>query len=140
MAQWMELLKQRPPLGADGFLERKPLIIGQYSSHPLARAGDCLDRERRRLFPMLSRVGYKSVESERGTLWLDSAQAAELLRELQQIRRICHRQEYITGFDGHRYYDRWRQSDSAERFEGWLDGIEALLAAAQGDRCIFLCL
>jgi hypothetical protein len=140
MGRWLELLRERPPLGADDYAQRRSLLIGEIAPHPLLWAALCLSRERRQLFPALDRVREDSTDYIDEKLWLDARQAGELLQELRRLRRTCQRQKFLTGMDGRRYYDLWRRGESPEQFEEWLDQIEALLAAAQGDDVLLFAL
>jgi hypothetical protein len=135
MGKWMEVLKEKPPPGEDDLTRREPLIIGEIFPYPLMRAGQCLKRDWRSLFPTLARVRLRSPAYVGEWLWLDSREAERRLDELRRIRRLCHRQEFLEGFDGPRYYEFWRQDDAQERFEGWLDQIESLLASAVTGDC-----
>jgi len=139
MGKWLEVLRQRRPDGADGYSERLPSIVAEIAPHPLLRAGRCLGREHRKFFPALDLVRENSPAYVNEWLWLDEQQTEELLGELRRIRRISRRQEFLAGLDGARYYDLWRQGESPEKFEAWLDRIEQALGA-EGGRCVLLAL
>jgi len=130
MGRWMEVLEEKPPAGADGHAERRSLVVGEIAPHPLIGASGFLKSEHRAAFPALDRVRAGSGAYVDERLWLSSAEAEQLLTELRRVRRLCWREEFLAGLDGRRYYDLWRQGETSERFEEWLDGIEGLLAAA----------
>jgi hypothetical protein len=117
MGKWLEVLRERPPVGADGCRERRPHLVAEIASHPLLWAGRCLGRAHRGSFPMLDLARAGSTAYLDGGLWLDEFQKEQLLDELRRIRRIGRREEFLPGLDGHRYYDLWRRGESPERFE-----------------------
>ena len=139
MGRWLEVLRDRPPDSADGYTERRPSIVAEIAPHPLLRAARCLGREHRKSFPALDLVREDSPAYIDEWLWLDERQAREVLAELRQIRRICRREAFLAGLDGRRYYDLWRDGDSPENFEAWLDRIEQALGA-EGGRWVLLTL
>lgn len=139
MGKWLEVLRERPPEGADGYSERRPSIIAEIAPHPLLRAGRCLGREHRKFFPQLELVREDSSDHVNKWLWLDKRQVEEVLDELRRVRRICRREEFVVGLDGGRYYELWRQGEPPEKFEAWLDRIEQALGTV-GGRWILLAL
>ncbi len=139
MGGWLEVLSQRPAPGADGRCDRIPLLIDEIAAHPLLRAGRCLGREHRRLFPMLDLVRADSPAYVDEWLWLDERQVAALLDELRRARRIGRREEFLAGLDGRRYHDLWRRDDDPDAFEASLDRIERALEA-EGGRWVLLSL
>jgi hypothetical protein len=132
MGKWLEVLRDRPPEGADGYAERRPSIVAEIAPHPLLRAGRCLGREHRRVFPALDRIREDSPAYVDEWLWLDERQIGAVLEELRRVRRICRREEFLAGLDGRRYHDLWRDGDSPETFEAWLDRIEQVLGSEAG--------
>jgi hypothetical protein len=140
MGGWLEVLRQKPPDGADDYSRRLPLIVGEYACHPLVKAIRYLGREHRGTFPALARVCVDSPAYHGESLWLDDRQSGELLAEFRRVRRIGRWQEFLAGLDGRRYYDLWREGKAPEEFEAHLDRIEALLAAAEGGGWVHLSL
>ena len=140
MGGWLEVLSRRPPTDADGYSQRRSLIVGELACHPLVKASRYLGREHREIFPTLARVCVDSPAYDGESLWLDDRQAGELLAEFRRVRRIGRWEEYFTGLDGHHYYDLWREGEDPEDFEARLDRIEALLSAAEGGGWVHLSL
>ncbi len=140
MGGWLEVLTQKPTAGAEGWKDRRSLIVDECACHPLVKASRYLGREHRPFFPALVRVCSNSPAYDSESLWLDDQQAADLLDEFRQVRRISRREEYLAGLDGRRYYDLWRQDEIPEKFEAQLDRIEALLAAAVRGKWVHLSL
>ena len=140
MGGWLEVLKQKPTVGADDDAGRRSLIIGELACHPLVKAGRYLGRSHRESFPALARVCVGSPAYDGESLWLNDREAVELLAEFRRLRRIGRREEYLAGFDGRRYIELWRDGESPEEFEAHLDQIEALLALAEKGAWIHLSL
>lgn len=139
MGKWLEVLRDRPLAGADGYSQRRLLIVAEIAPHPLLEAGRWLGSENREFFPMLDLVRKRSPAYIDEWLWLDERQAKELLSELRRVRRICRREEFLTGLDGHRFYELWRDGESPEEFEGYVDRIEQALST-EGGRWVLLSL
>jgi hypothetical protein len=142
MGRWMEVLRAQPEDGQRGHDESyEKLVVGEIAPHPLMHAFDQLCRANpgkreiiRKHFPMLEAVGLNSDRYVDEDLWLDAAEASRLIEELQKLRRICQREEFIASLDGPATYAAWRGSERREDFDESLDRIEALLgkAAASG--------
>jgi hypothetical protein len=139
MGKWLEVLREKPPAEADGYFKRRPSIVAELAPHPLLWAGRCLSRAHRTLFPTLDLVRQDSTAYVDECLSLDELQTKELLRELRRVRRICRRQEFIAGLDGQRFYELWRNGETPEAFEAWLDTIENALDVESG-RWVYLSL
>ena len=139
MGKWLEVLRDRPAEGADGYAERRPSIVAEIAPHPLLRAAQRLGREHRKHFPALDLVREDSPAYVDEWLWLDERQVGEVLEELRRVRRICRREEFLAGLDGRKYFDLWRDGDPPEKFEAWLDRIEHALGA-EGGRWVLLAL
>jgi hypothetical protein len=132
MGRWLEVLSERPPADADGYAQRCPLIVAEITPHPLLGAGRCLPRAFRDRFPMLDLVREDSSAYVDEWLWLDAPQVEVLLGELRRVRRLCRREEFLAGMNARRFYDFWRQDESPEKCEAWLDRIERVLDAEGG--------
>jgi hypothetical protein len=130
MGKWLEILRERPPETLDRS-GRLPLILAEISPQPLMEAGRHLGPHRPK-FPMLDLVRQDSSAYVDEWLWLDREQMDALLAELRRVRLIGRREEFLTVFDGQRYYDLWRGSSAPEPFEVWLNRIEKVLGAANG--------
>lgn len=138
----MEVVRAQPPQGQRGHDESyERLVVGQIAPNPLMHAFDQLCRANpgkrgiiSKHFPVLEAVGTNSSRYVNEDLWLDSAEAGRLAEELGKLRRVCRCEEFITTLDGPGTYEAWRGSEQPGDFDGWLDGIEALLrrAAASG--------
>jgi hypothetical protein len=127
----MELLRERPAQHAEDYMHRRSLIVEECAPHPVMRAWRHLDRENRGQFPLLGLVYEGSdVYALDERLWLEPAQCLALLEELKRIRRVCRREEYLHGLDGHHYYERWREGASPVEFEFCVDRVEQLLERA----------
>jgi hypothetical protein len=140
MGGWLEVLRERPSADADSYSQRQSLLIGAYGCHPLVKASRYLGRGYRGAFPALARVCVQSSAYDDESLWLDAHQANDLLAEFRRVRRIARREEFLTGLDGGRFADLWREGEAPEDFEALLDRIEDLLAAADGPRWVHLSL
>jgi hypothetical protein len=115
------------------------LFQAEITPPPLLRAARCLGREHRRSFPALDLVREDSPAYVVEWLRLDERQIGAVLDELRRIRRICRREEFLAGLYGRRSHDLWRDGDSPERFEAWLDRIEQVLGS-EGGRWVLLTL
>jgi hypothetical protein len=135
MGKWMEVLRERPPdtLEHSG---RLPLILAEIAPNPLMEAG-CHLGSYRSHFPMLDLVRRDSPAYVDEWLWLDRDSMDQLLAELRRIRRICRREEFLTGLDGPRYHELWRGNDLPETFEAWSDKLEAALGVEGGRWALF---
>jgi hypothetical protein len=142
MGRWMEVVRVLPSRGRRSHDESyKQLVVGEIAPHPLMHAFGGLCQANpgmreiiRKYFPMLEAVGLNSNRYVDEDLWLDAAEIGRLIEELQRLRRICRREEFIAALDGPAAYDAWRDSDRPEEFDASLESIEALLrkAAALG--------
>ena len=139
----MEVVRARPTQGQRSHdVTYEKHVIGELAPHPLMHAfsGLCQanlgKRESiRRQFPMLEAVGLHSNRYVDEDLWLDAVEVSRLFEEFRRLRRICRREEFITGLDGPATYEAWRSAERREDFEAWLDEIEALLGKAASFGC-----
>jgi hypothetical protein len=81
-------------------------------------------------FPMLAKVGRKSLAYVDEDLYLASDEVRLLVEDFRALRRVCRNNEFIAGLDGPTIYDRWRGSKEPSYFEECLDFIEAVLVRA----------
>ena len=133
MGRWMQVLKQP----AEARRETDAQVIGEVAPHPLMHAFGSLCQAnpgKRDLvqwqFPMLSAVSIGSQRYADETLELRPDETRRLLDEVERLRRVCGREEYIESLDGPASYAAWRGTENAEEFEGHLDDIVALLRRA----------
>ena len=139
MGRWTEVVRIQPPKLERHHDDRyRELIVGQIAPHPLMSAFDTLCRSSpghrlliEKEFPLLERIRAYSPAYVDEDLWLTSAEAGQLVEELLRMRRICRREEFISGLDGRVAYENWRDGQM-EAFETWVDKINELLAAAAG--------
>jgi len=78
-------------------------------------------------FPMLETVGIGSDRYADENLWLEPDETGLLVQELEKLRRLCRREEYVESLDGPATYIAWRGAEQPEDFDKWLDDILALL-------------
>jgi hypothetical protein len=133
----MEVLPEQPPEAerqhGPGY-ER--LVVGAIAPHPLmwaaraVQAGGRAGRAPAPEFPLLDRVQESSPEYVDEDLWLPPADVLQLLHEFRRLRRLCHWQEFVPGFDGARAAMAWRRDQPAADFERLSDRIEELLGVA----------
>ena len=136
----MEVVRQQPPQGQrDHDQVYEELIVREIAPHPLMYAFGALCQANpgkreviRKCFPALEAVGLGSPRYADEDVWLNAEELGQLLAELRRLRRVCRRQEYVTGIDGAASYEAWRNSDRPEDFDSWLDKIEMLLIGAFG--------
>ena len=129
MGRWMQVVR------IDGS-SRQETVVSEVAPNPLINAFDALcegnpgKRESiRQHFPMLEAVGTgdRYVDEE---MSLQGEASERLLAEFRRLRRICGREEFITGLNGPSAYGAWRTSWQPAEFESWLDSIEKLLREA----------
>src|SRR5262245_20920844 len=136
MGRWMEVVRAQRDHGSS----REENVVGEIAPNPLIDAFHALCQGNpgkgetvRKHFPMLEAVGTSDRYADE-EMSLQAEAIERLLGEFQRLRRICRREEFITGLDGPSAYGAWRTSWQPEEFERWLDSIEKLLeeAAASG--------
>jgi len=139
MGRWMEVVRQRP---ADGQHDHghiyEDLIVREIAPHPLMHAFGALCQANpgkreviRESFPTLEAIALGSPRYSGEDLWLSADELGQLLEEFRRLRRVCRREEYLTGIDGAASYEAWRNSERSDEFDAWLDKIEALVVDAR---------
>lgn len=131
MGRYLEVLKERPPEGAT-WEERRALSVKEVYPHAALELRRCLRGAGRAAFPMLWRVGYDSEEYVNESLWLDAEEAGTLLAEIQRVRRVCRREEFVHGIDGMALWEAWSTWREEGETDALLDEIEGALALAVG--------
>ena len=134
----MEVVRRQPPPGQrDHDQAYRELVVREIAPHPLMYAFGALCQANpgrheaiRNCFPTLEAVGLGSPRYTDEDLWLNADELGPLLEELRRLRRVCRREEYLTGIDGAASYEAWRKSDRPEDFDSWLDKIEAMVVDA----------
>ncbi len=129
MGSWMEVLRQRPNLGATREEYRSDLLAEIFPG-PLLDAIQHVPRAMRDQFPLLRRVRKSSEWYEDEAQVLNTEGAGALLNELVLLRKVCQRKVYFKGVDGSAIYHFWRKYHTNAAFEGHLDEIENLLRLA----------
>jgi len=128
MGWWMEIHRERITPDENGTYQ--PLVMGETAPHPLMYAARCLGRVNCARFPLLNMIRFDSEAYIDETIWLDADAATRLLDEVQRLQRVCRREEFISGLDGTRFAECWRDGESSDDFELRVDSIEALLTLA----------
>src|SRR5262245_3062263 len=140
MGRWMEVVRRRPAQGQhDHGQAYEDLVVREIAPHPLMHAFGALCQANpgkreviRECFPTLAALGLGSPRYVEEGLWLNADELGQLLEEFRRLRRVCRREEYITGIDGTASYEAWRKPDPPEYFDSWLGKIEAMLVDACG--------
>ena len=140
MGRWMQFVRRRPTQrqqGRDQIYE--DFVVREIAPHPLMHAFGALCQANpgkreviRECFPTLEAIRPDSPGYTDEDLWLNADELGQLLEEFQRLRRVCRREEYITGIDGTASYEAWRKPDPRECFDSWLAKIEAMLVDACG--------
>lgn len=135
MGRWMEVLRRRPPHGAESTSdEYQGDILGAITPHPLIHAYEHLPKDLREQFPMLKKIRLRSDAYVDECLLLSPEEVRRVEEEYYRLRRLVRGEEslYFSGrrFDGERFMTRWRGWGSAPDFEEHLRRIDRLLQQA----------
>jgi hypothetical protein len=134
----MQVVRGRPAQGQhDHDQIYEDLVVREIAPHPLMHAFGalCLANPGKRevirvCFPTLEAIRLGSPGYTDEDLWLNAHELGQLLEEFRRLRRVCRREEYITGIDGTASYEAWRKPGPSESFDSWLGKIEAMLVDA----------
>jgi hypothetical protein len=118
----MGVVRQQPPQGQrDHDQVYEQLVVREIAPHPLMYAFGALCQANpgkreviRKCFPALEAVGPGSPRYADDNLWLNVEELGQLLQEFRRLRRVCRREEYVTGLDGAASYEAWRNSDQPD--------------------------
>src|SRR5262245_5249442 len=108
MGRWMQVLRRQQPETPSGqHTACEDWVIAETAPHPLMHAFGSLCQAnpgKRELignqFPILKAVGIGSGRYVDEHLWLKPHETGLLVQELERLRRLCRREEYIKSLDG----------------------------------------
>ena len=130
MGRWMQVL-EKEPAAAQGVGEGR--VIAEMAPYALMHAFTSLCKANpgkreaiRTQFPMLASTAVDSDRYADETLTLKADETRLLLQEVERLRRVCRREEYIQSLDGPASYVAWRGAEEPEEFERSLDDIMML--------------
>jgi len=107
--------------------ERDRYLISEISPSALIDATFALRGKAELEFPILFhlRRGRSLQDWEK----LLPQQVSQLFEEFLRLRRLCNREEFITGVSGPAVYEEWRGSMEVAEFEEYLDHMQSDLDA-----------
>jgi hypothetical protein len=130
VSRTLEILREKLPFDQDTYTNRKPFRVSEMAAHPLINAATYISRKNKPHFPLLSFINVHSGNYQDEALWANADQTYALLQELKLLRKTCRYEHSIHNFDAGAFYKTWRNEDSDQEFQLWLDEIEQALAIA----------